>query len=218
MSYDGTITTTQPDPNLVETFTHEDGSKTFIVLDTDPELSNPRDFENAGTMVTPHRRYTLGDESTSGEIPGYSEALRAMEHYANRPKAVEHVVRYLRIFVGATVVLPVGLIDHSGLSMYASAGPHWSDPGGWDSGTIGFIFDTPKGRELAGFTTDETEGITEVLRGEVSVYDQYLRGEVYGFHHVMPDGTEEDVWGLLGYDSLANIAREATDSPITEGE
>src|SRR5665213_3275770 len=105
---------------------------------------------------------------------------------------------YLRRERGATVILPVGLIDHSGISMYVGAGAHRHDPGGWDSGQVGVIFDTSKTRRECEMENATPQEIERALRAEVAVYDQFLRGEVYCFTVIDPDGEHLDsCYGFL---------------------
>lgn len=85
--------------------------------------------------------------------------------------------RWLRAFYDVKTVLKVGLIDHSGLSVYCGGGAHEIDPGGWDSGTVGLIFDTPHSREECGTPDDRIE---EVLKAEIVEYDLYITGDVWG--------------------------------------
>lgn len=74
-------------------------------------------------------------------------------------------------------VLPLSLIDHSGISM--SVGTSYAcDPGGWDTSRVGFIYTTQERVDELGCPQDRIE---EGLRGEVKEYDAYLRGEVYYF-------------------------------------
>lgn len=48
-------------------------------------------------------------------------------------------------------------------------------------------------------TPERVEKIKEILRGEVEIYDQYLRGEVYGFIVEDDDGEHIDsCWGFYG--------------------
>lgn len=152
-----------------------------IVQDDDTSSANPREDDgNLGVIYAPHRRYNLGDHGSDE----YDVADRAREHfteYANRG-GLAAFERWLRIFAGATVVLRVGLIDHSGLSMYVGGGPHYSDAAGWDSGTVGVIFDLPSTREERGLADDvTTEDVEGWLAEEVKAYDAYLRGNVVGY-------------------------------------
>ena len=104
------------------------------------------------------------------------------------------------------MLLPLGLLDHSGITMYVGGGSHWIDSQGWDSGTVGFIYDTKKGREECG---TDPEHVEACLRGEVQTYDDALTGNVRGY--VVEDAEGEHVdscWGFYGYDyAVEEMAR-----------
>jgi hypothetical protein len=109
------------------------------------------------------------------------------------------IAAFLRQERGAKVILPLGLIDHSGLSMYVGSGAHRHDPGGWDSGQVGVIFDTAETRSDRGMEDSSREEIERALRAEVDEYAQFLRGEVYGF--TVSDSASDRLdscWGFLG--------------------
>lgn len=199
-----------------------------VQYDDDPHPdNNPRTWDSKiGVLFTPHSRYTLGDDDVPADI------RRAFDHYAGRGRhgrGAEMFARYLRVYHGATVVLPVGLIDHSGLSMYVGGGAHLSDPGGWDSGTIGFTWDTPADRAEIG-PTATPERMRESLVAEVETYDQWLRGDIYGYviervvrcdHGAEHRETLESLWGMFGQDyaeaeALAVWERYVADEPTTE--
>lgn len=153
-----------------------------VEIHHDDDAESPRQWSQTGTMVHWHRRYSLGDrEATSRE-------MEALERGGWRL-----LIRYLRRYEGATMLLKLGLIDHSGLSMYADGGPSASDPQGWDSGTVGFIYDSAKGREETGATDIEA-----ALRAEIEEYDAFLQGQTYGFIVLDPAGEQVDsCWGFL---------------------
>ena len=65
------------------------------------------------------------------------------------------------------------LYDHSGITISTSS---FNDR--WDSGRIGFIFVSKYKIKKEGI--DETK-VEEYLKGEVSTYDQYLTGDVWGY-------------------------------------
>ena len=114
------------------------------------------------------------------------------------------------------IILPLYLYDHSGLSISTGS---FSCP--WDSGQVGFIYVS---RALAAeeygaktfpelrYKDDEVhefQSLDELaeyyLTGEVETYDQYLRGDVYGFVLRGEDGEEEDsCWGFYGDDWRTN--------------
>lgn len=156
-----------------------------IIHDDSPE--SPREWGNVGTFVGfEHRSYNIGDRRpTQGEIT-------ALE-YGGWAGLVRHLERQY----GATRVLPVGMLDHSGVTYYVGGGAHWSDAHGWDSGTCGYIFDTAEGRERTGAEPGEHEGeinvgylrgkvrgmvdnIMAALTSEIETYAQWASGDVYG--------------------------------------
>lgn len=128
-------------------------------------------------------------------------------------------------------ILRLGLIDHSGISMYVGGGPHWSDSAGWDSGTVGVIFTTEERLRALGYESrDELsdDKIEEYLTDEVKLYDMYLRGEVYGYvidklagdkeiADVYPGFDADHVpgrdscWGFLGMEDVTEQAKEAAE-------
>ena len=195
--------------------------------DTDgDDHADPRQADNLGVMLCQHRDYTLGDESHAKYLSNkdsFADAKRAFDYYADREYdrgGLRAFVLYLKTYLGATVVLPLGLIDHSGISMYVGGGAHPMDPGGWDSGTVGFIFDTAASREMTGCTPEigfDAEAVTKTLRAEVKEYDKYLTGDVWGHEITDPDGDDvEDAscWGILGYDDAVELAKNSVDEDI----
>lgn len=123
--------------------------KLRIVLD-DMGLENPRDWDNTGIMTCWHGRYDLGDIQPKQD---------PMEFEAELPKG--------------TVILPLYLYDHSGITMNTTG---FSCP--WDSGQVGIIYCTPEMMEKQGI---DAEGARLNMESEVEIYDMYLRGDIYGF-------------------------------------
>ena len=86
----------------------------------------------------------------------------------------------------AAIILPVYMLDHSGISLSTTP---FNDP--WDSGQIGYIYATREDT-LCTFgkwpllsrrvlTKTLRERATEILKCEVKALDQYLNGDVWGF-------------------------------------
>lgn len=104
-------------------------------------------------------------------------------------------------------MLPLYLLDHSGLSMSTSS---FGDP--WDSGQVGWIYVTrEKFLKETGYTKAQWPGrAIEMLNNEVKTYDQYLTGEVCGFteFELSDDGewreTDNSCWGFYGFDIEEN--------------
>lgn len=153
-----------------------DGYMVKILADDDP--SNPRkEFDNAGKMVCWHSRYSLGDEQPD-QSPSefYDEILKPIEQAGG-------------------IVLPLYLLDHSGITISTSG---FSCP--WDSGQVGYIYidaDTIR-KEWGAAQNDAMERARECLISEVETYDQYLTGDVWGYV-IEKDGEHIDsCWRFYG--------------------
>lgn len=175
------------------------GLKGFkVIVERDPEPPNPRkEFDNVGKMACFHRRYTLGDEDhgiRSEENFGWAEMEAAIEQ--------EHP---------GALILPLFLFDHSGITI--STKPFGDS---WDSGRLGLIFATAeKIKDEWGDGPDAREHAASYLEGEVETYDQYLRGDVYGYRVLDPDGAEDDAtWGIFGDEAAKGDARDALVSAV----
>ncbi|MDR2357240.1 MAG: hypothetical protein LBD92_04020 [Oscillospiraceae bacterium] len=93
------------------------------------------------------------------------------------------------------LILPLYLLDHSGISVSTS---DFNDQ--WDSGQIGWIYASFNdiAYEYGDASPDSILKAREALIAEVKTYSSYLRGECYGFQ-LFKDGVEQDsCWGFLG--------------------
>ena len=202
--------------NFIEREQHGDHRIT-IYQDNDPH--SPREDDNLGILVHWHRNYDLGDRRAE-----------EVELDALRRGGWPLLTRYLRATQGATGLLPVSLLDHSGLHIWVSGGTHWSDTQGWDSGPVGFIYTTPERRKIIGGVpaSPDNTWIDNCLRAEVETYDQYLRGDVYGYvveRIVSCDHGDEHAevidscWGLYGSDMdyCKEKARRSLPASVGEG-
>lgn len=134
----------------------------LISIDYDWDPINPREWDNFGTMVCFHGKYTLGDKHDlqSPDYSSWSEVRDAIE-----------------ADLGGLVILPLYLYDHGGISMSvgASRGQHAA----WDSGQVGFIYCTDGDMVDNGIKDlDQAEAL---LRGEVDAYNRYLTGDLYTY-------------------------------------
>lgn len=159
----------------------------------DEDALNPRlDFDPLGTMVCKHPRYLLGDN----------------HHFVDGDEIVKAVQK---IIEDGGVVIKCYLMDHGGISMSTTP---FSCP--WDSGQVGFIWISAKRmKDDYGELNDAVrETVAAVLESEVKTYDQYLRGDCYGFELVeyttcrcCEEEKEEVVdscWGFYGTDIEEN--------------
>lgn len=175
-----------------------------IIQDSDAE--SPRTFDNFGVMACWHRRYNLGDVQPK-ESP--EEWLKE-----NAPKG--------------SVVLPLYLYDHSGITMSTSG---FSCP--WDSGQVGVIVATPeairKSFLVKRITKKVRERVIEWLKSEVKVYDLFLTNNVWGYtiesvkdcsscgHETKGDEDVDDsCWGFFGDDLDSTGIKEHVDPKYHE--
>ena len=166
-----------------DSLAHEEDYKGYhIEIHNDEDASNPRENDNIGVMVAFHKRYDLGDK-------GHGYTADGQESWEELAEKLEKD--------GAVVILPLYLYDHSGITM--STGK-FNCP--WDSGQVGFIFCTKRKliKEYGKDTKATRAKAEKCLKCEVETYDNFLRGEVYGYTIKDPNGQDGDsCWGFSGY-------------------
>jgi len=176
-----------------------------IVLSYDNTCPSPRgDMEEFGTMVCFHKKYKLGDSTDlkSSDFSGW-----------------EDLKKYLINKEGAGVVLPLYLMDHSGISMSTAS---FGCP--WDSVQVGYIY-ASRAKILAEFggkalTKKLKEKAEGYLKGEVEVYDLFISGECYGFvvdpedMDSIYDGNYDSCGGFYGREPALQEAQLSIDSLI----
>ena len=173
--------------------------KYLIEVEQDNDPSNPREDDNLGTMVCFHKRYNLGDKHNykSSDYDSFGELEKEIIKNEN---------------VG--VILPLYLYDHSGITMNTTG---FSCR--WDSGQVGFIFISKEKmlKEYGGkiVTKKLKERVEKYLVDEVKTFDDYLRGDVYGYKifevSLCDKGCEhndeiDSCWGYYGEDSCMEEA------------
>ena len=182
----------------------------------DDSAESPRERDNLGKMVCFHRRYSLGDKHKFSSPSSFHRELameldpeleRRIDYWENgdgwihlQPdyKAADKKVHNLieKTIDKNCIMLPLYLYDHSGITM--STGP-FSCP--WDSGQVGYIYisiqDIKKEYSWKVLTKEHRRLIEDVLQSEVRVYDYFIRGDVFGYKILDPDGEERDsCWGF----------------------
>lgn len=134
-----------------------------IYVDEDP--IGPEEYSRLGKLWIFHKRHCFGDKPTvkASDFSGWDE----ME---------EHLVKE----ENAGIVLPVFMLDHSGITISTSS---FSCP--WDSGRVGFIWcsvdDLKKEYSVEDLTPEIVEKAQRVLESEIKTWDQWLTGDVYVF-------------------------------------
>jgi len=148
-----------------------------------------------GRMACHHSRYLIGDDDT---LKGWRDC-----------DTLRDVVTWCRDNYGASVVLPLYLYDHGGISLsYGGSlkgdGSDVVAAGGWDSGIVGFVFDDAERMRV--HDLDDAD-VLSALQGEVLTYNQYLSGDVW----VINDSRDDMgcVGGFYGFDEAVDEAVHA---------
>lgn len=202
-----------------------------LMVQPDDMLISPREVnDNIGTMVCFHPRYALGDHHNYMDKDDFLREMylntvgnneRGMERYERMvnmvwsrkmtgdhpdPRAVDDTM--LRMISEKYIVMPLYLLDHSGLAMQTTS---FNEP--WDSGQVGWVY-VSKEDALKEFGAKKMTGALrkkaeDVLRGEVAEYDAYLRGECYGFELYKNGELSDSCWGFIG--SLEDACKAMAD-------
>lgn len=182
----------------------------YLYPDLDP--MNPRtEWDHATTLALPgHRQYDLGDDDARQRY-GWCESIEELANALHDD--------------GYVSIVPVYLLDHSGLALRAGRGFGDVDPGEWDSGIVGFgamsaeQWKACQGTDWQGDTA-QGKRMREIIVGEIDEYGQYLTGDVYGCV-VTHSGTGEIVescWGFFGYNYALEELTAMTTAAAADAE
>ena len=177
---------------LYEQITYK-GHHINIYYDADPQ--SPREWDNLGTFYTSH--------------PHYRPEEDFYRHF-EREEVFDEYRDFLDSFEKKYIALKIYLYDHSGLTI--SSGPFACR---WDSGLFGMVaVNIDKVKKEYGWkkiTAARRRKIESYLQSEIDTYDQYLRGEVYGYR-ITPESDDSDLlesgWGFFGDEGIETIKSE----------
>lgn len=172
-----------------------------ITIEHDQYTSSPREWDNLGTMVSFHSRYTLGDKT----------------EFKDHTALMEYITETQSIW------LSVFLMDHSGLSL--SSGDFGCR---WDSGQVGMIFVTrEKILENYGDTTQATlDKVTSILKAEIEDYNRFLSGDIFTYtvtrgntcktcEHTETEHVD-GCGGFYGMEDAIDAAKESIDAELSQ--
>lgn len=150
---------------------------------------SPRNWDNICEFHCAHKRYSLGD--TGFNYRAGSDCITASQEAK----------------IQGDVVLRLYLYDHSGITISLSP---FSCP--WDSGQVGFVIIRREKmlQEFGGrkFTQSLKNRALQIAEAEVKEYDQYLRGDVYGYKI---DEEGDSCWGYYGMEYCVTEAKNTVD-------
>lgn len=141
------------------------GEKTIEVIHAD-DADNPRDWACVSKIVCFHWRYKFPNDADirSQDFDGW-----------------DSIEKHLRKKLGAKVVTPIFLYDHSGLAI--SHEP-FSCP--WDSWQIGFAYVDREGAEV--LKTNRKKRLEEAMLSELRDWGAYVSGNCWAYKD------DEEVW------------------------
>ncbi len=168
---------------------------------------NPRtDYDHLGVMICFHNRYRLGDQGHDYKASDFSSWAELEERLWEDE---------------AVVVLPMYMIEHSGLYLHCGEDipPSWAGDYKWDGGQIGFnvAFRDAilKEYSIKPITKRILAEVNRILKAECAEYAQYLNDDVWGYIITDAEGKEVDsLWGLYGYDYAESEAEAFVDSLV----
>lgn len=205
----------------------KEGVEYTLEVERDYHAESPREWDNVCIMVCWHRHYSLGDKHNYDNADEFFEDIlhnvcgmkyEDFEELSTREKyklASESDKIYIK---------ELNLYDHSGITISTSSDYPYNDR--WDAGCVGFIY-VAKDKlfeERIGMVEEKWEEQADrYIESEVKIYDEFLRGDVYGFtltkkvtvqeecphcHEIIREYEDEVVedscWGFYGDDLEIN--------------
>jgi hypothetical protein len=129
------------------------------------------------------------EHDTDPQSPADWDNFGTLKHWHNRYSFGEgKITRDEAEDVKAeNVWLPVYMYDHSGCTINTTGFSC-----GWDSGQVGIIYADKGQIKAEGLNPDDAGAVKERLRGTVETWDQFMRGEIYGYAVYKIDTKHED--------------------------
>ena len=153
-----------------------------LTVDIDECAESPREWDNVATIVSRGGDWDISDEGWRMSAEEFAEFLhKKLDKKCPEIKGltdIDHIVN-CGSAKNYIVCKPIYMYDHSGQTISLSP---FGCP--WDSGRCGYIF-VFKDKILKEFpdTNDDNwrNKAEEVIEFEIDVYDDYIRGNVYGY-------------------------------------
>lgn len=198
-----------------ESFLKEKGITQIAVIVNDNCEESPREWDNAGTIISLVTRNFYSDKDAYPLYRNIRENFYQDGKFDyNREEIGGQFVsdnhsNVLTLEREKVIFLPIYMYSHSGETIKTS--PFTCR---WDSGLVGYIYMTATKAKEEGFTRKDGKidwkRVKGILEAEVKIYDSYIRGECYGFNSFkVEDGIvsddSEDCYGFLGDDALESM-------------
>lgn len=122
---------------------------------------------------------------------------------------------------GEIAILPISMYEHSGITLWLGSTDGHPDAR-WDCSSIGFVYVEKSTAEKEGmlnpgekYDNDWKKWAYDMMEGEMETYDQFCRGEVYGYMIEDENGEEASdellcgCWGYYGDQGKKDMIEEA---------
>jgi hypothetical protein len=176
-----------------------DGNELIVQLVADTLGGDgPRENDNFTRIYGDHRHYTIGDGTPPSEHMSILErgGLALLHRYMRRfgdPITRSKVLAFKKLC----------MLDHSGITFWTAdmgTSPyHWTDPGHWDSGSVGYVYITQaRWDELGGGDPFEAvDGEVKLPLGSVPVKQQRVYRMLDAEVEEYDDWSKGNVWGIV---------------------
>lgn len=164
----------------------EEGVEYTLNIINDDYPDSPRNWDNLCTMICWSRDYDLGDKhnfENPDELMQHLYLDVTGKHWCDDhdSDSWRDVYKELKA-TNLVLIKAIKIYDHSGITVSTSNSYPYNDR--WDAYCVGFIYVTKKTifEECSDITEENwKEQADKYLEGEMETYDQYLRGDVYGY-------------------------------------
>ena len=162
-----------------------EGVNYTLTIEQDDIVDSPRECDNLCTMICWHRHYSLGDKHNYDGIEDFFQTLCKEvlgKGYDETDKLHWYNMHNMLKESNLILIKGINLYDHGGITVSTSNGYPYNDR--WDACCVGFIYVTKQRMfdECGGVTEENWKDQAEdFIEAEMETYDQYLKGEVYGY-------------------------------------
>jgi hypothetical protein len=170
-----------------------------IKIFIDEDAYSPREDDNLCQLHCWHKRMNIGDKDCNYVL----DYDRDQQRYDEVMKDAKR---------NKDIILPLYIYQHGGVTISLTP---FSCP--WDSGQVGYVI-IPRKKSLDEFSRKRMskkfrEKVVGIAKAEIETYDQYLRGDVYGYKIEDAEGEETDdsCWGFYGTECCMEEAKSVVD-------
>lgn len=184
----------------------EQVTKPKLVIKYDEDPQSPREWSNLGYFITVDRNHYSPDKHEDL----ISLIQSASEESNNQEEHIKNIKERMNDTYGKVLAIyPIVKYEHSGVSYSLGTTK------GFDYSNNGFYIITEKTQKEMGI---EQKDFEKVINEELSVYNKWANGEVYGFTLYKDNGeVDESCWGFYDIEDIReSLSEEWSKEDLTE--